>query len=119
MQIIPWLLLLFVIVLGTLGQLSLKYAVEMSSASKSVSQPVPSLLLSRYFWIWFISYVLVTVLWLFVLRTIPLSQAFPALGLTFALVPLASHHFLREQVVFGQWLGIVIIVVGTILVVQT
>lgn len=117
MNIIPWLILMLVVVLGTTGQLSLKYA--LSTPNDGKSQSLKNLLFSRYFWIWFICYVVVTILWLFVLRSIPLSQAFPALGLTFALVPLASHHFLKEKVVFSQWLGIAIIVFGAILVVQT
>ena len=113
MSIISWLILMLVVVLGTLGQLSLKYAFQ-GDASKSQR----NILSSPYFWIWFFSYVVVTILWLFVLRTIPLSQAFPALGLTFALVPLASYYFLKENVVKSQWLGIVIIVAGVVLVVQ-
>lgn len=118
MSISPWLMLMLVIFLGTLGQLSLKYALALKS-SKVANQSIRNLLLSHYFWIWFICYVLVTGLWLIILRLIPLSQAFPALGLTFALVPLASYRFLREQVMFSQWLGIIIIVIGAVLVVQT
>ena len=118
MSIISWLILMLVVVLGTIGQLSLKYAFQSSSSTQGASASPRSLLLSRYFWIWFISYVVVTILWLIVLRTIPLSQAFPALGLTFALVPLASYHFLSEKVVLSQWLGIAIIVAGVVLVVQ-
>ncbi|MBD2772971.1 EamA family transporter [Iningainema tapete] len=117
MNIIPWLILMLVVVLGTTAQLSLKYA--FSTSNSGASQSPLSLLLSRYFWLWFICYVIVTILWLVVLRTIPLSQAFPALGLTFALVPLASHLFLKEKVVLSQWLGISIIVLGAVLVVQT
>lgn len=114
MSIISWLILMLVVVLGTAGQLSLKYAFQSSTATGQTK----SILFSPYFWIWFISYVIVTILWLVILRTIPLSQAFPALGLTFALVPLASYYFLKEKVVFSQWIGIVIIVTGVVLVVQ-
>jgi undecaprenyl phosphate-alpha-L-ara4N flippase subunit ArnE len=119
MNIIPWLVLSLVVVLGTTGQLSLKYAFQPPTDPKAASQSKLNLLLSPYFWIWFVCYILVTGLWLFVLRFIPLSQAFPALGLTFALIPLGSHYFLGEQVVLSQWLGIATIVAGAILVVQT
>jgi undecaprenyl phosphate-alpha-L-ara4N flippase subunit ArnE len=118
MNIISWLILLLVVVLGTVGQLSLKYAFQSSTSVTPENKSLRGLVFSLYFWVWFISYLVVTVLWLFVLKTIPLSQAFPALGLTFALVPLASHRFLREKVVFSQWIGIVIIISGVILVVQ-
>ncbi|MCC5637265.1 multidrug resistance protein [Nostoc sp. CHAB 5844] len=117
MNIIPWLVLLLVVVLGTVGQLSLKYAFQ-ATTNQVINKPMQNILFSPYFWIWFVSYVVVTILWLIVLRTIPLSQAFPTLGLTFALVPLASYYFLRENVVLSQWIGIAIIVSGVILVVQ-
>ncbi len=118
MSIISLLMLMLVVILNTLAQLSLKYAFQSSSSTQAASASPRSFLLSPYFWIWFICYVVVTILWLVILRTIPLSQAFPALGLTFALVPLASYHFLSERVVLSQWLGIVIIVAGVVLVVQ-
>ncbi len=122
MNFVPWLILASVVVLGTVGQLSLKYAFQAPSGATSnqgSNKSIQSLLFSPYFWIWFTSYIVVTVLWLVVLRTIPLSQAFPALGMTFALVPLASNRFLREKVVLSQWFGIAVIIVGVILVVQT
>lgn len=119
MSIIPWLVLSLVVILGTTGQLSLKYAFKSSTDRQAASQSNPNLLHSAYFWIWFFCYVSVTGLWLFVLRSIPLSQAFPALGMTFALIPLGSYYFLKEQVVLSQWLGIATIVAGAILVVHT
>jgi undecaprenyl phosphate-alpha-L-ara4N flippase subunit ArnE len=111
MNVLPWIFLMLVVVLGTVGQLSLKYAIYRNTSPRNV-------ITSYYFWIWLICYIVVTLLWLIVLRTIPLSQAFPALGLTFALVPLASHQILKEKIVFGQWIGISIIVTGVCLVVQ-
>lgn len=119
MNIIPWLILTIVVIVGTTAQLSLKYALQLVAAQETQNQSILNLLRSTYFWIWFICYLLVTGLWLFVLRSIPLSQAFPALGLTFALVPLGSRYFLGEQVVLSQWIGIATIVAGAVLVVQT
>lgn len=118
MNIISWLMLMLVVVLGTVGQLSLKYAFQSSTAVAGANKSLRDVLFSLYFWVWFFSYVVVTILWLVILKTIPLSQAFPALGLTFALVPLASNRFLHEKVVLSQWLGIIIIISGVILVVQ-
>ncbi|RUT04645.1 hypothetical protein DSM106972_042140 [Dulcicalothrix desertica PCC 7102] len=117
MNFVPWLILAMVVVLGTVGQLSLKYAFQAPVSSNN--NTIKSLLFSPFFWVWFISYIVVTVLWLVVLKSVPLSQAFPALGMTFALVPLASNRFLREKVVLSQWFGIAVIIVGVILVVQT
>lgn len=118
MGLIPWLILMFVVVLGTLGQLSLKYAFNVSTPYIKNNNFIQNLLFSPYFWFWFFSYVIMTGFWLFVLRTIPLNQAFPFLGLTYAFVPLMSHFLLKEKIMFNQWLGIGIIVTGVVLIVQ-
>ncbi|MHC5727177.1 MAG: EamA family transporter [Nostoc sp.] len=116
MNIISWLLLIVVVLFGTTANVSLKYGLYISSPTKGESTSLKNLLLSRYFLIWFICYTFMTMLWLYVLQTIPLSQAFPVLGLMYALIPIASHYLLKEQVVFSQWLGISIIIAGVILV---
>ena len=97
MDLITWLFLMLVVVLGTLGQLSLKYAFHFSHSGKKISGFLEKILFYRYFLLWFICYVVTAILWLFVLRKMPLNQAFPALGLTYALVPLASNYFLKEK----------------------
>ncbi len=68
---------------------------------------------------WLFCYVATTVLWLLALRTVPLSQAFPILGLQFALIPLASARLLHERIAPVQWIGIAVIVVGVGLVGQS
>ncbi|MEH2287064.1 EamA family transporter [Nostoc sp.] len=118
MSTFTWINLILVVLFGTTAQLSLKYGLHISSSTKEGSGSLKNLLLSRYFLIWFICYAFMTLLWLYVLRTIPLSQAFPVLGLMYAFVPIASHYLLKEEVVFSQWLGISVIITGVILVVH-
>ncbi|MHC0063745.1 EamA family transporter [Nostoc sp. UIC 10890] len=118
MNIITWLLLMFVVLLGTTANLSLKYGLYISSPTNGGSTSIRNLLFSRYFLIWFVCYTFMTILWLYVLRIIPLSQAFPVLGLMYALIPIASHYLLKEQVIFSQWVGISIIIAGVVLVVN-
>ncbi|MEH1830711.1 MAG: EamA family transporter [Nostoc sp.] len=118
MNIITWLILMLVVLFGTAANLSLKYGLYISSPTKGVNASIRNLLFSRYFLIWFICYIFMTILWLYVLRIIPLSQAFPVLGLMYALIPIASHHLLKEQVLFSQWLGISIIITGVVMVVH-
>ncbi|MBG1243724.1 EamA family transporter [Nostoc sp. NZL] len=118
MNIITWLVLMLVVLFGTTANLSLKYGLYISSPTKGANTSIRNLLLSRYFWIWFVCYTFMTILWLYVLQTIPLSQAFPVLGLMYALIPIASHYLLKEQVIFSQWVGISIIITGVVLVVN-
>jgi undecaprenyl phosphate-alpha-L-ara4N flippase subunit ArnE len=107
-----WLELALVVLLGTSGQIALKYALlESPPLRRSVSA-----LVSLPIFIWLVCYGATTILWLLALRTIPLSQAFPMLGLQYALIPLASGRMLRERLQPMQWGGIGLIVVGVALV---
>jgi undecaprenyl phosphate-alpha-L-ara4N flippase subunit ArnE len=110
MNFVDWAQLFVVVVLGTVAQLALKYALDRGSSSAQ------SLLKSSWFWGWFVCYGFATVLWLIALRSVPLSQAFPVLGLQFALVPIASRWILRESMLFQQWIGVGAIVIGVALV---
>ncbi len=111
MNFAEWLQLIIVAALGTGAQLALKYALDRGS-----SFSLRLLLKSPWFWTWFFCYAFSTVLWLLALRTVPLSQAFPILGLQFALVPIASKWILRESMFGRQWLGVAAIVLGVALV---
>ena len=57
-------------------------------------------------------YALATVLWVLVLRAVPLSIAFPLYALVFLLVPLAAQVFLGEPLTLNTLIGGAIIVVG-------
>jgi undecaprenyl phosphate-alpha-L-ara4N flippase subunit ArnE len=50
------------------------------------------------------------------LRSIPLSQAFPILGLQYALIPVVSARLLKERMDPLQWCGIAFIAFGVALV---
>jgi undecaprenyl phosphate-alpha-L-ara4N flippase subunit ArnE len=114
---IAWIQLLIVVLLGTGAQLALKAALEHGGgASHADAGLIAKLLRSPLMWIWFGCYVASTLLWLWALRVVPLSQAFPILGLQFALVPIAANRFLKEHLAWEQWLGVAIIVLGVALV---
>ena len=108
-----WLQLLIVVLLGTIAQLALKHALDSLAEQRDSNY---ALARSPWTWTWLVCYGVSTILWLITLGTVPLSQAFPILGLQFALVPIASAVLLKETVVWEQWLGVVIIVLGVTLV---
>lgn len=103
-------MLLAAVVLGTIGQLALKAAltdVERRWLGKRAGLLV-----------WLACYAVTTALWIAALRITPLSQAFPILGLQFALIPIAAAKLFGERVAPAQIGGIVLIVVGVALVGQ-
>lgn len=54
--------------------------------------------------------------WLFVLRIMPLVEAFALINVVHVLVPLASSVFLKEAISLGQALGIALVLAGTFFV---
>jgi undecaprenyl phosphate-alpha-L-ara4N flippase subunit ArnE len=112
---VAWPALGLAVVLGTIGQLLLKYGLH-----RSMNDPVGLHMIANPAMLaWLLCYGLTTLLWLLALHTIPLSQAFPILGLQFALIPIASSRLLDERVTGLQWIGVVAIVVGVALVGQS
>ncbi len=70
-------------------------------------------------WIGVFFYALNFFLWMLVLSKVDLSAAFPAGSTTYIMVPILSIIFLHEKVVFTQWIGIILIVIGTYLISQS
>jgi drug/metabolite transporter (DMT)-like permease len=55
---------------------------------------------------------LATLLWIWVLRTVPLNQAYPWMALCFVLVPVATYFVLGETMGWRQVAGTALIVAG-------
>lgn len=64
-------------------------------------------------------FVLSAVSWLLVLSRVPLSVAYPFVGLTYVLTTLFSRFVLRESVPYTRWLGVLLILAGIIIVGKT
>jgi drug/metabolite transporter (DMT)-like permease len=65
-----------------------------------------------------IVYGMTTVLWVFILRTVPLSVAFPVYALVFVLVPVAAHFLLHEPWSSNTLIGGAVIMLGVIISVR-
>lgn len=59
-----------------------------------------------------------TVLWVYVLRTVPLASAYALFSLAFLIVPVLAWFFLGEKVGVNTFVGGAIIVVGVIVAVR-
>lgn len=58
------------------------------------------------------TYGVATIIWTMVLRTLPLSTAYPFVALAFILVPLVGVVMFGEKFTTTQWLGTALIFVG-------
>jgi drug/metabolite transporter (DMT)-like permease len=59
-----------------------------------------------------IVYAIATVMWLMVLRTMPLRLAYPFVALAFIIVPIMAHYLLGESLSWKTFAGAVLIGVG-------
>lgn len=73
-------------------------------------------LLDPYLLLAFAIYGSATLLWVHVLRHMPLSQAYPFMALSFVLVPIASLLFFGETLGPRYWLGAGLIVAGMLVI---
>ena len=64
-------------------------------------------------------YAAATLLWVFVLRTVPLSSAYALFSLAFLIVPVLAWVFLGEPLSLNTLAGGAIIVVGVIIAVRS
>jgi multidrug transporter EmrE-like cation transporter len=71
---------------------------------------------------WFVMaitlYVIATVIWIGVLREVPLSRAYPFIALGFVLVPLAGRQFFGEPLDGRYLVGVILILIGILLTIR-
>ena len=69
-------------------------------------------LASIWIWVAIVFVILSFICWIYVLRRIPLSIAFPLSNVVHVLVPLSCWIFLGEHISETRWCGIAIVVFG-------
>jgi len=98
-------------VIGTLGQILLKYgmgqvgAITRSDFDRPISL-VTSVFMNRWILMAIPLYVLGFIVWLIVLSKLDLSYAYGVLALTYVLIPLASLLIFNENIPVMRWVGI-------------
>lgn len=103
-------LLAFSILLGA-GQLLFK-KVGLGLRGRTMGEGMVQLLFSPTLYIALLLYGAATVLWIWILSRVPLSQAYPFVALGVILVPIASMLVYGERVRPFFWIGAVLIVCG-------
>ena len=109
----PWLQLALSTVCVTVSELFLKRG-AMATAHVSEQWGWTGLtgLVSPLVWLGILFVILSFITWLYVLKHLPLSVAFPASQAVHVLVPLSSWWFLGESLTPIRWCGIALLLLG-------
>ena len=109
----PWLQLGLSIACVAVYEILLKRgAAETANLGSPWSWTGLSGLASVYVWIAIVFVILSLITWLYVLRYIPLSIAFPISQAVHVLVPLGSWLILGENIIGLRWIGIALVSLG-------
>ena len=109
----PWLQLALSVVFVLVSELLLKRgASQTADLTSSWSWTGFGGLTSPLVWVAIVLVILSFLSWLYVLKYIPLSIAFPLSRVVDALVPLCSWIFLGEMISTRRWCGIALVIIG-------
>jgi drug/metabolite transporter (DMT)-like permease len=94
-----------------IGQLLFKLSAN-STLEPGVSFSIRNLATNPWFVASLLLYGSATLLWVWILRSVPLSVAYPFFALSFVFVPFLGQIILGEEVNQIYWVGIGLIVLG-------
>lgn len=115
MNVTSQLLAVLCVALIATGQVLFKYSAGALEVSRTLfDRRVGGILLAAL-----VIYAAATLLWIFLLRSVPLGRLYPYMALSFVLVALASWLLLGERLVFGQIAGLGLIVAGLLVIAAT
>lgn len=100
----------------SVGQLFLKLAAINLHNPKAIGFWIAGYRLNIYFLGGFGLLALSTLLWIWVLRTLPLNIAYPFMALAFVIVPVLTYFVLGEPLSWRGALGVALIIGGVVLV---
>jgi drug/metabolite transporter (DMT)-like permease len=112
----PWLVLVFEVVFVTAAETLLK--VGASKTARVAGWEWTGLPALGSIWIWCaIALIVLSFLcWIYVLKYIPLSIAFPLSNVVHVLIPINCLIFLGEHISLRRWCGIAIVILGLAMV---
>lgn len=110
-------LLIASVTLAVAGQLTLKSAMEKVGriGTAEVSAPLTTIkkvASEPLLWIGLFLFGVSAVFWLVVLSHVPLSVAYPVVGLSYILIVGFSRFVLHESVPMMRWLGVLVVAIG-------
>ena len=96
----------------TAGQILFKQAASQWVSNENI---ILGLITNKALMVAVIIYGLTTILWVFLLRFVDLSKAYPIMAINFVLVPIAASYLYQEQIKMEYWVGISLIIIGIVI----
>jgi multidrug transporter EmrE-like cation transporter len=112
----PILAILLSILLGTCGQLALKYGTRLAVARAAATSVLASYLTNPYMWFALFLYGISTVLWIYSLSRVDLSYAYPMVALGYVLVCVFAVLLFKETMPMLRIIGLGVIIIGVIMI---
>ena len=106
-----YVLLVTIALLLSAGQILFKQA-----AATNIEKPFHLALLNSWMVAALFLYGFATGLWVWILRSTPLSIAYPFVALSFVLVPLGAHFLFGEQLTIRYASGVALIIAGLVVI---
>ncbi len=98
----------------SLGQMTLKMALERMPPFSWTSHFWSGLLTNWWFMLCGILFAGAYILWMYVLRHYPLSMAYPMASMSYVMALVLAILFLHEIVAWNRWLGVALIMAGCV-----
>lgn len=116
----PKLMIWFSVVLSAVAQIFLKHGLNRVQSNTTRRGGVAGTLFGiasqGFIWLWGMSFVVATGLWLLGLQRLDLSYAYPLISFGYVLVSMLSLLFFRERVDRNRWFAIAVISLGVLLI---
>jgi multidrug transporter EmrE-like cation transporter len=112
----PIVAILLSILLGTCGQLALKYGTRLAVAREASTGVLARYLANPYMWCALFLYGISTVLWIYSLSRVNLSYAYPMVALGYVLVCVFSVLLFKETMPTLRIAGLGVIILGVIMI---
>lgn len=123
-------LIIFSVVLGVVGQISLKHGVGMASGggaseivhtlgARSVMGFLQAAITNKFVVLGFLCYVISAASWLVILSRVELSYAYPLISIGYILVMILSKYLFQESVTAFRIAGTLLVCAGVVMITRS
>lgn len=114
-------LVLVSIVLSSFGQVTMKYGTMQLTQliNINVFQKLLVYFTNIYIVLGFVLYALSAFIWIFAISKLPLSIAYPLVGISYVIVMVLSYFMFKEPITLTKVIGVLLIISGVIVIARS